>query len=155
MAELVKAAVLKQIFPRIDPAIEDTSLQPACVAANGRLRSWVGSEVYEDAVMATPSEPQRANDLKLAGSYLAMSILLASFSTVVRPEGVLISETSDRNDNYTRYFTPTETKARATELFQLAEQIAGPYFLKIPPVTTDTIEEEGGRGGRRRSKKAL
>jgi hypothetical protein len=153
VAQLVSPTVLRKIFPRIDPDIADASLIPACISANGRIRVWVGSEVYEDSSSASPVDPDRASDLQLAGSYLAMSVLLSSFSTVVRPEGILISETSDRNSNYTRYFTPTETKKRSTELFQLAEQIAQPYLLKITPVTADTIEEEGERGGRRRKKR--
>jgi hypothetical protein len=83
-----------------------------------------------------------------------MQVLLSSLSTVVRLGGILISEKSDRNNSYTRYFTPAETKARAQELFELAEQIARPYILAADSLVAETVEDENLRGGRRRRKRA-
>lgn len=140
MANLIQPDTVRKIFPRVDPDITDDSLASACGTASRRIHAWVGEDVYADAILRTPTNPDRASDLKLAGSYLAMSILLAVFGTVVRPEGIMISEKSEQGNSQTRYFTPADTQSRSEELFRLAEKTAAPYIIAIPEIVAATVD---------------
>ena len=142
MLDMLDTTILKTVFPRIDPDISDISLKFAVGAANRRIRDWVGSEAYDDAALGDRSlDLERRDDLRIAAAHLAMSFALASMATVVRPAGIMISEKSSRGNNYTRYFTPEETRARSQELFRLAEDISTPYVPEIPVVVPDSIVE--------------
>lgn len=121
-------AVSKEIkLSRIEPDVE---------AASVRLRSWVGDEVYDDA-LETPDITdlteaqqrairQRRKVLKRAEGNLAMSYLIVNASSALRPQG-LIAETKVEGQTVERFMSPEQTRQRAAEFFDLAVTLTEPY----------------------------
>ncbi|HYE74529.1 MAG TPA: hypothetical protein VEF04_14415 [Blastocatellia bacterium] len=107
-------------------------------SASLRLRSWVGDEIYDDALSdadvsaLTEAEQrkirQRRKLLKAAEGDLTMSYLIVNLNSAVAPKGLLV-ETRAEGQTVERYMTPDQTRARAQEFFEQACQLVQPYLL--------------------------
>ena len=113
----------------INKDIKDARLLPHIGAASRRLKSWVGAAAYDDALIGSPQDALRQDDLRSAEAALAMHFALPGMNTQVTPKGMVKSSKSDQGSTIFTYFTPNEIKQWATIYLEQAEEIARPYML--------------------------
>lgn len=128
MNTLITATTLLDYFEIKQPDIKPGRLTPAIGAASRRLRAWVGTEAYFDALAEEPTDADRAEDLKLAEAWLAMYFALLGLNTKVTPGGVVKTAKVEGN-TVVQYLTPVETREMARLYFDQAHEIARPYLL--------------------------
>lgn len=141
MPELLTIEDFREMFGEIDTPTTDTQVKRPLGAAIRRVKSWVGDEVFAAAVEAG-DEDETKLDLQASAGYLAMHFLIANFNTVVRSGGIVKAEKAE-GDTVLSYLTPAETRERAQEFFDLADELCRPWRLsEISPVF-ETVFEDG------------
>lgn len=98
-------------------------------AASRRLKAWVGADAYADAALATPTDKDRADDLRVAEAHLAMHFAILGLNTVLRPTGIVKTEKVE-GDAVLTHLSPNETAQLATLYLDQAEALARPYMLE-------------------------
>lgn len=124
---LVTADEFRELFD-ISEDIPDTRFERALRAASTRLRSWVGDEVYADAVTLPPDEPERAEDLAYAEAHLAMGYAILGLNSPLRKGGVVSTEKAEGNTTLS-YLSPAQLEKLQQEYFDTAETIARAYAI--------------------------
>jgi hypothetical protein len=120
--------MLREYF-EIVPDINDKRLTPCVGAASRRLKGWVGTEAYADALSSTPTDASRKADLELAEAQLAMHFAVPGLNTKITPGGVVKSERADNAGTVLSFLTPTEVRQLAQIYLDQAEETARPYLL--------------------------
>lgn len=130
---LITVADLRNIFA-INSHIGDDRFTRALVAAGRRMRSWVGDEVYEDALSDAPADETRQQALAYAEAHLVMHFAVLGINTSLRETGVVKTEKVE-GDVVLQYHSPAEITALQAQYLAMAEQIAAPYLQ-----TNGTVE---------------
>jgi hypothetical protein len=116
----------------ISKDIVDGRLLPSIGAASRRLKLWIGTEAYADALSETPTDELRKADLENAEAALAMHFALPGLNSKVTPAGIVktTKEGGAMAGNVVfSYLTPNESKQLSQMYFEQAEEIARPYLL--------------------------
>lgn len=124
---LITVDELRELFD-IDAGIGDKRFERALAAAGRRMRSWVGDDVYADALDASPDDETRQADLEYAEAHLVMHFAVLGINTALRPTGIVATESVEGTVTL-RYHNPTEIEKLQQEYLDLAEEIARPYLL--------------------------
>lgn len=124
---LINVEYLRELFD-INPQIADTRFNKALASAGRRLRSWVGDEAYEDALLEVPTDAMRKETLQFAEAHLVMHYAVLGINTALRPVGVVRTERVEGNTVVT-YHSPREVAELQALYLSQAEQIAGVYLL--------------------------
>ncbi len=112
--------------------IKSARLNPHIGAASRRLKAWVGSEAYADALSGAPANPLRKLDLENAEAALAMHFALPGLNSNVTVKGVAktTKEGGALGGNLIySYLTPNEVRQLSVMYLEQAEEIARPYTL--------------------------
>lgn len=124
---LITVEELREIFD-IDPLIKDPRFTRALAAAGRRMRTWVGDEAYDDALLVIPVDETRKADLQYAEAHLVMGFAVLGINTSLRREGIVRSEKVEGSSVLT-YHSPAEIERLQAQYFDEAEQLARSYLL--------------------------
>lgn len=128
MPALIDATKLREYFD-INKDINSTRLTPHIGAASRRLKKWVGTDAYADALLENPTNAERKEDLTNAEAALAMHFALPGINTKVTPSGVVKTSKTDQGTNIITYLSPKEIDQLKALYLEQAEEIARPYLL--------------------------
>jgi len=122
-------------------------LTPHIGAASRRLKQWVGTDAYADALSDTPTDELRQVDLQNAEAALAMHYALPGLNTVITPKGIVktTKEGGAMGGNIVfSYLTPNEVRQLSELYLNEAEEIARPYLQTdgVPPADLILVEDE-------------
>jgi len=143
MDGLISVAALREIFD-ISGDIKDGRLSRHVVAAGRQMRTLVGSEAYDDALLPAPTDPTRKEDLELAEAHLAMSVAILGINTALRARGIVKTERVE-NQTVVTYHTPAEIVALQQAYYDTAISLATPYLL-TEAVAAETFGLVAGSG---------
>lgn len=111
-------------------------------AAGRRLKTLVGAEAYDDALLDdNATDAGRRADLDYAEGLLAMHYCLLGLNTQIRPSGVVKTEKIE-GDTVVSYLTPNEIAALAAQYLDMAESVIRPYSLidAVPDAQVEIVE---------------
>ena len=128
MATLLDADDVRARFD-IDPGITDARLDLHIGSASRRLRQWVGDTAYADALLATPTDADRAVDLQNAEAHLAFHYAVYGLNYVLSSKGIVATAMSAEGKEMRKYLSPVETQAVASQMLEVAREIAEPYTI--------------------------
>lgn len=131
MATLIDADEFRERFD-IDPDMADKRITPHVGSASRRLKKWVGAEAYADALLETPADADRAEDLRSAEAHLAFHFALLGLHVSLTAKGVLIEAQSAEGGERRRYLLPDQVDAISMQFLERAREIAEPYILLDP-----------------------
>jgi hypothetical protein len=149
---LIEVSNLRTEF-NVPTQVPDEALEFCIDNAARMLRSWVGTDTYDDAESEDPTDNDRAEALASAESYLSMYHALLSTGARMRANGVVGSEQDAAGPmNGTvinQYYKPSELIALRKEYFQAAESLAAIYLQQSSGagVGAATITMPGGWRG--------
>jgi hypothetical protein len=128
---LIDAADLRTTFD-IAAQIKDERLTFCIENASRTLRSWVGSDAYEDAASDTPDDEDRASALVAAENYLSMYHALLNTGAHIRKDGIVKSEQDAAGpmggNIVNQFYSPDELIKMRKEYFQQAEVLAAEFL---------------------------
>jgi len=109
--------------------------------AGRKLRKWVGDSIYNDAESPTPSDPNRAADLKDAESELTMFYAIPKLNLKIGDSGIIQSDQHGEG-NFT-LATPNQIEKIRKMYFSNAEDLAEPYMEVhgTVPVKSEKLNE--------------
>ena len=128
MPTLVTVDEMRERFD-IDSEIDDKRLTPHVGSASRRLRKWVGETVYADALLASPTDADRKEDLTNAEAHLAMHYALVGLNSALSGKGVVATSMSAEGREMRKYYTPKETGELAQMYLETANEIARDYLV--------------------------
>lgn len=128
MAMLIDADEFRERFD-IDPDMADKRVTPHIGAASRRLKKWVGTDAYADALLETPVDADRKEDLQSAEAHLAYHFALLGLHVNVSSKGVLIEAQAGEGSDRRRYLLPEQIESISTQFLERAREIAEPYIL--------------------------
>jgi len=121
---------LRDIF-NVVQEISNQRLSFCLLAARRTLRSWVGGDPFEDALLEEPINIERADALKSAEANLGMYHLLLNTGARIRPFGIVTSEadaaSSVSDGTVHQYLPPAELQLLRKQFFETAAELAEPY----------------------------
>ena len=126
MATLIDADDVKARFD-IDPDITQARLDPHIGSASRRLRQWVGDTAYTDALLETPADADRKTDLQNAEAHLAFHYAVYGLNYPFSTKGIVATAMSAEGKEMRKYLTPAETQTVASQMLEVAREIAEPY----------------------------
>ena len=91
-----------------------------------KLRKWVGDEAYDDASSPTPSDPDRAADLKDAEAELVIFYAIPKLNLKIGDSGIL--QSGQHGEGSYTLATPAQIEKLRAMYFQNAEDYAGKYM---------------------------
>ncbi len=129
MATLIDADDLRTRFD-IDPDILDPRIELHIGSASRRLRQWVGDMNY-DAAVADEADPlaDMTIDLKNAEAHLAFHFAVYGLNYTLSSKGIVATAMSAEGKEMRKYLTPAETQTVASQMLELAREIAEPYSI--------------------------
>jgi hypothetical protein len=125
---LITAAEFYDRFD-IDPDIDEKRIDPHIGSASRRLRKWAGDTAYNDALAASPSDPERKDALQNAEAHLTYHFAIRGMNFPLSAKGIVATSMSSEGKEMRKYLTPDETEKVATQMLELAREIAEPYLL--------------------------
>jgi hypothetical protein len=125
---LISVTDLREIFD-ISADIKTGRLERHLVAAGRTMRTWVGDDAYDDALLPVPTDATRKEALELAEAHLAMRFAILGINTALRARGIVKQERSGQGDVIVTYHTPGEMEKLKEEFFNTAHDLAGAYLL--------------------------
>jgi hypothetical protein len=121
---------LRDIF-NVVQEISNQRLSFCLLAGRRTLRSWVGTDPFEDALLSEPVNAERADALRSAEANLAMYHLLLNTGARIRPFGIVTSEQDAASPvadgTVHQYLPPTELQQLRKQFFDTAAELAEPY----------------------------
>jgi hypothetical protein len=121
---------LRDIF-NVVQEISNQRLSFCLLGGRRTLRSWIGSDAFDDALLNEPENEERADALKSAEANLAMYHLLLNTGARIRPFGIVTSEqdaaSAVADGTVQQYLPPTELQLLRKQFFDTAAELAGPY----------------------------
>lgn len=142
---LITAAEFLDRFD-VDSAIDEKRIKPHIGAASRRLRGWVGAGAYDDAAAGTPSDADRAEDLKNAEAHLAYHFAVRGLHFTLSGKGIVATSMSSEGKEMRKYLTPDETEKVATQMLELAREIAEPYLIATDDASIVVTEDDADTG---------
>lgn len=138
---LIDADGIRERFDIEDvESFPDKRIEPHIATASRRLRSWVGSTLYEAALNAaaeTP-DPEPTDDelamlplLANAEAHLTMYYAILGFNSPLSSKGVVATAMADEGKEMRKYLSPDETMKLATFYFEMAESMAREYIAAV------------------------
>lgn len=111
---------------KIVPEITNQRLSFFILGGRRRLRSWVGVDAFDDALLSEPSQTAKAIALKEAEANLAMYHLLLT-SGSIRPFAA-------SEDQFQDFMPPSEVHALRNKFFNKAADLCAPYRKDIEAI---------------------
>lgn len=128
MQQLISAAEFSERFD-IDDAIDAKRITPHIGAASRRLRKWVGDSVYANALTEGSEYEDLQADLKNAEAHLTYHFAVRGFNFPMSSKGVVATSMSSEGQEMRKYLTPDQTEEVASQMLELAREIAEPYLI--------------------------
>lgn len=125
---LISAAEFIERFD-IDSDIDPKRITPHIGAASRRLRKWVGEEAYANALTEDAAYEDMQADLKSAEATLAFHYAIYGLNYPLSGKGVVATSMTGEGKEMRKYLTPDETQKVASQMLELAREIAEPYML--------------------------
>lgn len=104
------------------------AIRPALFSASSQIKADVGDVAYADARNETPANQKRADDLKLAETYLAMSLAFPLINNRPSPDGNLVSGKA-ADGTQMQYLKPDEMAKGADYFAGRAALLVAPYLI--------------------------
>ncbi len=118
---IISAQSLREQFPfRIYKDIPNNRLKYPIIAAEKRLKSWVGEGNFADSA--------NADLMKFAVANLAMHFLIVGLNTHLRNEGIVKAEQTE-GDTVNSYLNPKETGELKTAYLDEARSIVRDFLI--------------------------
>lgn len=144
MPTLISAIDLRERFD-IDDSIENTRLTPHIGAASRRLRKWVGEAAYSDALLPTPTDPDRKADLQNSEAHLAFHFAIFGLNAPLSIKGVVATSMAGEGKEMRKYLLPDESARLSNHFLELAREIAEPYMIidGVPASSYEVVITDG------------
>lgn len=142
MPTLIIETELRQMFD-IHEDVEAKRLARHIGAASRRIVSIVGQAAYADALLATPTNADRKEDLKQAEASMALHYAILGLNTNVRAAGLVKTEKVE-GDVVLQYLSPKETAEMSQLYLEQADEILRPWALTdgVPDAQVEIVETE-------------
>lgn len=125
---LISAADFIERFD-IDSDIDAKRITPHVGAASRRLRKWVGETAYANALTEDAQYEDLQADLKNAEAHLAYHYAIYGLNYPLSGKGVVATAMTGEGKEMRKYLTPADTQQVASQMLELAREIAEPYML--------------------------
>lgn len=145
---LISAADFIERFDISDDIDGDKRITPHIGSASRRLRKWVGDTAYDDALLALPADADRKDALKNAEATLAFHYAVYGMNFPLSSKGIVATSMTSEGREMRKYLTPDETQKVASQMLELAREIAEPYMLSdgTPASSFEIIDSDDDTG---------
>jgi len=114
-------------------SFDSNSIAAFLPAARRRIKTWMGVDAYADAILATPTDADRAEAIAEAEAHLCVAEGLPTWSRRIGSAGNLISGRDGDKNSWTRMSVP-DVLAEVAAHLAAAERAVAAYYGDVTPV---------------------
>ena len=124
--------------------IADAKISVWLPRAERRMRTWVGDAAYDDALLAVPTDPDRAQAIKDAEAQLVVAMGIRSWATAWTTGGIAKQRDTGTDGQQVILLTPDEINTLVRLGIQEAERTVAEYVIEhhAVPILQEAADED-------------